>query len=76
MPPAPARSAFLADVFRALDADWRKERDLTARVATLAAMGCSLSQITAELDVHPARVRNAIVRLRRVAPQLIREEMQ
>jgi hypothetical protein len=73
---APASSAFLAAIFRALEADWQEERDLTARVATLSAMGCSLSEIAEQLEVPSVKVRNAFIRLRRIAPQLIREEMQ
>lgn len=76
MPRESPRSAFLVSVFRALDADWEEERDLAARIATLAALGCSFSEITEQLEVSPAAVRDAVIRLRRVAPQLIREEMQ
>ena len=74
MQPAPAQSSFLHSVLAALDADWASERVFLARVAVYAADGWSLSQITDKLDVPPVRVRNAIVRLRRVAPDVLREE--
>lgn len=76
MPPKSPRSAFLADLYRALDADWASERDLTARVATLSALGFSLPQMASELNVSAVRIRNAIVRLRRIAPQLVKEKME
>jgi hypothetical protein len=76
MPAPAARSAFLTSLFRALDADWEEERELTARVATLAALDLSFAQITEQLGIDPIKVRGAVLRLRRVAPQLLREGMQ